>query len=366
MAALDSVPPLNGVGARISKCSGTCKPKTSNFSTHGYMYLVDNHRDLLQLASAIIFNHFLYAMGSNLSQTFPPKPLFSVEQIPDLTGQVIIVTGGNAGLGKETCKALLNKNAKVYLAARSKSRADDAIEWLKSEANGKAPAFLELDLGNLASVRKAVEEFKSVDGLKSGVMAPPVEQRTFDGYDLQFGTNVLGHYFFTILLLPTLIHTAKNSPLASTDQHFERFGVSCTQGGDCLGNVRNRRIEHNSVQEAGHSYSICSEVTYYFQMSWPSAMPTRESFQAHSIPETSKQNFCAICHGWLQRFFLILYPASYGALTQLWSGTMPEGKDHNGKFLIPWARVGDAGANSHNEELAENLWNWLEEQVKGH
>ncbi|ELU35905.1 short chain dehydrogenase domain-containing protein [Rhizoctonia solani AG-1 IA] len=103
-------------------------------------------------------------MGNALSQSFPPKSLFSVEQIPDLTGQVIIVTGGNAGVGKETCKAscsaLLNKNAKVYLAARSKSRADDAIEWLKSETNGKAPIFLELDLGNLASVRKAAEEFK--------------------------------------------------------------------------------------------------------------------------------------------------------------------------------------------------------------
>ncbi|CCO31041.1 putative oxidoreductase C736.13 [Rhizoctonia solani AG-1 IB] len=100
-------------------------------------------------------------MGNILSQSFPPKSLFSVEQIPDLTGQVIIVTGGNAGVGRETCKALLNKNAKVYLAARSKSRADDAIEWLKAETNGKAPIFLELDLSSLDSVRKAAEEFKS-------------------------------------------------------------------------------------------------------------------------------------------------------------------------------------------------------------
>ncbi|KAG8689212.1 hypothetical protein FRC11_003736 [Ceratobasidium sp. 423] len=60
--------------------------------------------------------------------TFPPKPVFTIDQIPDLTGQVIIVTGGNAGIGKETCEALLNKNAKVYLAARSKSRAGEAIE----------------------------------------------------------------------------------------------------------------------------------------------------------------------------------------------------------------------------------------------
>jgi retinol dehydrogenase-12 len=54
-------------------------------------------------------------------------------------------------------------------------------------------------------------------------MTPPVEQKTANEYDLQFGTNVLGHYFFTALLLPTLIHTAKNSPLARELYSFERF-----------------------------------------------------------------------------------------------------------------------------------------------
>ncbi|GAB1517981.1 short-chain alcohol dehydrogenase [Rhizoctonia solani] len=109
--------------------------------------------------------------------TFPSKSLFSVDQIPDLTGQVTIVTGGNTGIGKETCKAsrflpcaasiseadqfkvLLLKNAKVYLAARSKARADEAIQWLERETNGKSPIFLELDLANLDSVREAAEEF---------------------------------------------------------------------------------------------------------------------------------------------------------------------------------------------------------------
>ncbi|KAG8685378.1 hypothetical protein FRC11_010681 [Ceratobasidium sp. 423] len=141
-------------------------------------------------------------MGDTFSQSFPPKPLFSVEQIPDLTGHVIIVTGGNTGIGKETCKALLNKNARVYLAARNRSRADTAIEWLK----------------NLASVRKAAEEFKRKEQElhvlfnNAGVMGTPVEWRAVEGYDLRFGTHVLGHYFFTTLLLPTLIHTVKNSP----------------------------------------------------------------------------------------------------------------------------------------------------------
>ncbi|KAG8770413.1 hypothetical protein FRC12_004276 [Ceratobasidium sp. 428] len=93
-------------------------------------------------------------------ETFPGQPSWSIDQIPDLTGQVTIVTGGNAGIGKETCKVLLNKGAKVYLAARSKVKADDAIEWLKAETGGKTPEFLQLDLADLPSVRRAVEEFK--------------------------------------------------------------------------------------------------------------------------------------------------------------------------------------------------------------
>ncbi|KAG8679030.1 hypothetical protein FRC09_019316, partial [Ceratobasidium sp. 395] len=101
-------------------------------------------------------------MGNLISKLgfFPSNPVFTVDQIPDLSGQVVIVTGGNTGIGKATCKALLEKNAKVYLAARSKTKADEAIEWLKTET-GKMAVFLQLDLASLVSVRKAVEEFKS-------------------------------------------------------------------------------------------------------------------------------------------------------------------------------------------------------------
>ncbi|RDX48786.1 hypothetical protein OH76DRAFT_1483586 [Lentinus brumalis] len=67
------------------------------------------------------------------SQGFPPRPTFSVEQIPDLTERVALVTGDNSGIGYETCKRLLEHNARVYLAARSKEKADAAITSLKAE-----------------------------------------------------------------------------------------------------------------------------------------------------------------------------------------------------------------------------------------
>ncbi|KAG8697084.1 hypothetical protein FRC09_008084, partial [Ceratobasidium sp. 395] len=165
---------------------------------------------------------------------FPGKPRWSVDQIPDLTGQVIIVTGGNAGIGRETCKALLNKGAKVYMAARSKSKADDAIEWLKAETGGKALEFLHLDLADLPSVRRAVEEFKQkedkLDVLfnNGGLMTPPIEMKTTTDYDIQFATNVIGHYLFTTLLLPVLLHTAQTSPrghvrVVNTSSNMHRF-----------------------------------------------------------------------------------------------------------------------------------------------
>ena len=95
-----------------------------------------------------------------IDEAWPPKAQWSVNDIPDLSGKVMIVTGANTGTGYETAKALLPKNAKVYLACRSAEKAQEAIARLKEET-GKEGFFLQLDLGDLKAVKKAVEEFQS-------------------------------------------------------------------------------------------------------------------------------------------------------------------------------------------------------------
>ncbi|KAG8913529.1 hypothetical protein FRC02_005450 [Tulasnella sp. 418] len=125
----------------------------------------------------------------------------------------MIVTGGNTGIGKETAQLpndakaqeLLEKNAEVYMGSRSKERAEAAISELKEET-GKEAIFLQLDLANLDAVRRDADEFKSGLGL------PPIDQLTTDRYDVQFGTNVLGHAHFTLCLIPELLEGAKASP----------------------------------------------------------------------------------------------------------------------------------------------------------
>ncbi|KAJ8488637.1 hypothetical protein ONZ51_g3428 [Trametes cubensis] len=90
----------------------------------------------------------------------PPKARWGVADIPDLTGKVMIVTGGNAGIGRETVKALLLHNAKVYMASRNEEKALAAITQLERET-GRRAIFLKLDLANLSSVKAAAQEFMS-------------------------------------------------------------------------------------------------------------------------------------------------------------------------------------------------------------
>jgi NAD(P)-dependent dehydrogenase (short-subunit alcohol dehydrogenase family) len=134
---------------------------------------------------------------------------WSTADIPDLTGRRALVTGATSGLGYETALELLRHGADVLVAARNPEKAAQAAESLTQKA-GRAPTVLELDLADLASVEQAANEvLKTYDKLdllvnNAGVMAPPYRQ-TVDGFELQLGTNHLGHFALTGRLLPLLL-----------------------------------------------------------------------------------------------------------------------------------------------------------------
>ena len=136
---------------------------------------------------------------------------WSAEQIPDQRGRTAIVTGANSGLGLAAARELARHGANVVLACRDSSkgaRAQDAIEAESPQATLELAA---LDLGDLASVESFAERFRSDsehDGLdllinNAGVMAPPRKQ-TKDGFELQLGTNHLGHFALTARLLDAM------------------------------------------------------------------------------------------------------------------------------------------------------------------
>ena len=129
-------------------------------------------------------------------------------QLPDLSGRVAIVTGGNSGIGWYTCHDLAAHGARVVLASRDVEKGKQAADRITAKVPGAQIEVGELDLASMTSVRSFAEGWDGPLDLlinNAGVMAPPKPARTADGYELQFGTNHLGHFVLTGLLLPSLL-----------------------------------------------------------------------------------------------------------------------------------------------------------------
>ena len=153
---------------------------------------------------------------------------WTADDIGDQTGRRVLITGGNSGIGLEAARLLAANNASVVIACRDVAKGEHAASEIRTTARGADVEVLWLDLADLASVEAAAEEyrdrFESLDVLvnNAGVMAVPY-RATVDGFELQFGTNHLGHFALTGHLLPTLLE-GRASRLVTISSGAHRAG----------------------------------------------------------------------------------------------------------------------------------------------
>jgi NAD(P)-dependent dehydrogenase (short-subunit alcohol dehydrogenase family) len=297
------------------------------------------------------------------------------KDMPDLSGKVIIVTGGSSGLGKESIHQLVKHNpAKVYLGARTSKRGHAAIEEIVSDvpsAKGKIHYF-EIDMASLASVKRAADlilnENDRLDILmnNAGLAEVPAGVST-DGYEIQFGTNYMGPTLFTRLLLPLLQKTAEtpNSDVRIINLSSELFKMAPTQG-ILFTDLCTPMPKINSVARYGQS----KLANYFFSKISAEKYPAIKSVALHpGVVNTGiwENMYKKPYVGWLLSAVMtpLLTNVHDGAKMQLWSATASKKEVKNGAFYTPKGKE-YTQAILKNDKLANELFEWTEKEFAKH
>jgi NAD(P)-dependent dehydrogenase (short-subunit alcohol dehydrogenase family) len=308
-----------------------------------------------------------------------PKPRLTEKNLPEQNGRVHIVTGGYAGVGKELAAILYGKGSTVYIAGRNEQKAEKAMRQIKEEHPSSLGQlhFLFLDLNDLSSIKTTVENFLSresrLDVLvnNAGVMFPPKGSKTAQGHDLQFGTNMLGPYLLTKLLIPVMVETAKTAAPDSVRVLWASSlaiqVLSPSRGGIVL-------------DESGAPKVLDNQQTNYGQTKVGNvflAVKTQELYGSQGIrsvsfnPGNLKTEIQRHASGLMMKLAeSLLHPAIFGAYTELYSGWSEEiGADKSVTYVIPWGRDGTNLVRSDIQKaikngLADKVWEWCDSETK--
>ena len=294
--------------------------------------------------------------------------IWTTADVPDQTGRVAVVTGANTGLGYHTAAVLAESGAHVVLAVRNTEKGNLALARIVAAHPNADVTLAELDLGSLDSVRTAAaalrKAYPRIDLLinNAGVMWTP-RQLTADGFEMQFGTNHLGHFALTGLLLDTLlpVRGSRVVTVSSTghrlraaihfddlqsEQHYDRFAA---YGQSKLANLLftyelQRRLagrQKNTIAVAAHPGSSSTELT-------------------RNVPTLIKPLFALAGP-------LLFQNAAMGALPTLRAATDPgvEGGQYYGPDGLGEQRghpkLVSSSRQSHDEDVQRRLWTVSEE-----
>ncbi len=269
-------------------------------------------------------------------------------QTNDLGGRTMLVTGANTGIGRVTAEALARRGARVWLASRSEEKTRPVIEGIRS-AGGSAE-FLPLDLGDLQSVRVAAQTFldrgEKLHVLVNNAGLAGSRGVTKQGFELAFGTNHLGPFLFTTMLLPRLRESAPARIVnVASRAHYRAKGIDWEA-------VRRPTATITGVPEYG--VSKLANVLFTQELARGRAGEGVRSYALHpgvvasdvwrSVPWGLRQL--------MQRFMLTV---EEGARTQLWCATSPDVADHDGRYYDDSREKRPARITS-DVGLAKELW----------
>jgi NAD(P)-dependent dehydrogenase (short-subunit alcohol dehydrogenase family) len=318
-----------------------------------------------------------------LTQLFPPSPTFTETNIPSLAGKVFIVTGGNSGVGFELAKILFSKGGTVYIAGRSPVKIGTAIEAIRSvhtESLGHLNS-LPLDLSDLTTISTCTSTFLNQESRldvlfnNAGISRAPAGSTSAQGHEAHMGTNCIGPFLLTKLLLPVLLRTAKSSPEASVRVVFASSGIidlTGPPGGLSLAELR----PDNHSKDFNRNYSASKAGDWLLASEFDKRTRKDGLICVAQSPGTLKTpGWDPVKGAGRMLMSLVWHEPIMGAYTSLWAGlSLDVTCEDGGKFGIPWGRWSTAPRKDILESLktkeeggtglAAEFWDWCDEQTK--
>ncbi|KAL1919258.1 uncharacterized protein VTP21DRAFT_1950 [Calcarisporiella thermophila] len=311
----------------------------------------------------------------DIPRTMPP-PRFTFEDIPDLAGRTALITGANTGIGKVCARELAKKNAHVIIACRSEQKAKEAIEDIRKVTQNGKLEFLPLDLASLASIQEFVDKYTSLGHpihilmANAGVMATP-HSLTMDGFEIQFGTNHIGHFALITRLMPVVERSAP-ARIVVVSSLAHKFapplkGVECD-----LKKINSSRLY---IRMMAYGRSKLANLLFASELDRRLREKGITNVRVNSVHPGTVESDLTRHLSPLRRFiydltaklFVTTLDTDNGSLTQLYVATSPEidEKDYHNKYFIPIAKLYTPSKRARDPELARRLWEFSEKLVGG-
>jgi NAD(P)-dependent dehydrogenase (short-subunit alcohol dehydrogenase family) len=285
--------------------------------------------------------------------------------VPDQAGRVAIITGANTGLGFDTARVLAQRGAKVVLAVRDTAKGGAAAAAIKRAHPNADVTVQALDLGSLQSVREAAgaltAAYPRVDLLinNAGVMYPSPRQTTSDGFEVQFGTNHLGHFALTGLLLESLLPVEGSRIVTvASNAHKQRAAI----------HFDDLQWERHYDRHAAYGQSKLANLLFTYELQRQLSAKNEPTISVAAHPGLSSTDLMRHLPALVRPFVpLVAQPPAAGALPTLLAATGPGvrgGQYYGPDGIGEWRgapKLARSSKQSYDEDLQRRLWSVSEE-----
>ena len=303
---------------------------------------------------------------------------FHPDSLPDLSGRVYVVTGGNTGIGFHTVLHLAKHNAKVYLAARSAEKGTSAVESIVSTVPNAKVELLLMDLMILHSVVAATQEImkkeERLHGLvnSAGIMAVPLEI-TADGFESQFQVNYLAHWLLTYRLMPLLQKTTLESAIG--DVRIVNVSSMGHKAAPSEGikfddiNLRDAftftRYGQSKLANVLHAKSLNDRFGPKSESAKNRGAIWAVSLHPGNIDTQLNNNSWGSSFTPVLRCFGVYIKPEEGSFNSLFAVASTEfGPDDCGEYFVPIAERSKPSSKANDVDLREKLYAWTEEEMR--